>query len=119
QGVWTTNLEPVLRTGVSSACRVTRGARLVRRPVSSQDVDSSDADEAGEVAGPAASDLAAVGDRRGDLGDGLVHGDPVLLRPVAVAEGHRTGGAVVRPRDEHVGHLGLARVADLLREAVV
>src|SRR6478735_7532756 len=65
------------------------------------------------------SDLAAVGDGGGDLGDRLVDRHPVLLRPVAVAERDRSGGAVVIPRDEHVGHLGLARVADLLREAVV
>ena len=46
-------------------------------------------------------------------------GTPFFCGAVAVAERDRTGGAVVLPRDEHVGHLGLARVADLLREPVV
>src|SRR5664280_3580883 len=37
----------------------------------------------------------------GDLGDGLLDRHAVLLRAVAVAEGHRLMGAVLFPRDEH------------------
>src|SRR6478735_11644758 len=65
------------------------------------------------------SDLGAALDRGEDLGDGVVDGHAVLLRAVAVAEGHGARGPVLLAGNEREGDLRLARVADLLREAVV
>src|SRR6476469_1369585 len=65
------------------------------------------------------SDLGAGLHGRDDLGDGVLDRDAVLLGAVAVAEGDRPGRPVVLAGDEHERHLGLARVADLLREPVV
>src|SRR4051794_23488383 len=70
-------------------------------------------------AAPGSSDLGAALDRGQDLGDRVVDRHPVLLRAVAVAERHGASGPVLLTRDERERHLGLARVADLLGEAVV
>ena len=49
----------------------------------------------------------------------VVDGHPVLLGPVAVAEGDRAGGGVLATGDQDVGHLGLLGVPDLLAHPVV
>src|SRR5699024_1290542 len=57
-------------------------------------------------------------DRRAHLRDGLGDRHAVLLGAVPVAEGDGVVAAVLLAGDEGDGHLGLARVDDLLREEV-
>src|SRR5262249_43477835 len=68
--------------------------------------------------GLALLDLDAFGDPHPDPGARLVDRRAVLLLPAAVPERDRTGGDVVVPGQQHVGHLLALRVADLLLHPV-